>query len=300
MNILITGSNGFLAKELISRLEKNSKYTLYITNRQTLDILDPDAVEQFFSKNSIDIVLHCAVSGGRRTQSYTSDIVHKNILMFENLAQYRNRYKLMINFGTAAEFDKTKNIDQFTEHDFILHNNIPKDYYGFSKYIIARRIDHINSNIINLRIFNVFGEFEALDRMIKNNIIKYLKRQPLEIHRNRYMDFFGPNDMFTVVEYILNNTTDILDQLKHFFMKGKITKSINMCYEKKHSLMDVASIINSLNEHTVPLHGMINIASLQDPAYCGNGAKLSSLNLKLLGLEQEINNMYQTLKRSYE
>ena len=133
MNILITGSNGFIAKELISRLEKDSKYILYKTNRQNLDILDTEAVNCFFNKNKVDVVIHCAISGGRRTQTYSPDIVYKNILMFENLAQHRNRYNLMINFGTAAEFDKTKDIDQFAEHDFILHNSIPKDYYGFSR-----------------------------------------------------------------------------------------------------------------------------------------------------------------------
>ena len=112
----------------------------------------------------------------------------------------------MINFGTSAEFDNTKYIDQFAEHDFILHNSIPKDYYGFSKYIITRRIDHINNNIINLRVFNVFGEFEAPDRMIKNNINNYIACKPLEIHRNRYMDFFGANDLYKVIDYIINTT----------------------------------------------------------------------------------------------
>ena len=87
MNILITGSNGFIAKELISRLEKDSKYILYKTNRQNLDILDTEAVNCFFNKNKVDVVIHCAISGGRRTQTYSPDIVYKNILMFENFSQ---------------------------------------------------------------------------------------------------------------------------------------------------------------------------------------------------------------------
>ena len=201
MNILITGSNGFIAKELISRLEND--HHLYKTNRDTLDVLNPEAVDNFFKNNEVDVVIHCAISGGRRTKPDGYDVVYENSLMFENLARHSRDYKFMIIFGSGAETDRTKGVDNLSETDFGIHNkNIPLDYYGFSKYLIAKRAETIH-NIVNLRIFNVFGEFEANDRMIKNNINNYLSGKPLEIYQNRVMEFFGANDLYKVINYII-------------------------------------------------------------------------------------------------
>ena len=55
MKILITGSNGFIAKEIIHRIEKNHPdWILYKTNRETLDILNPKEVNKFFERNKVD------------------------------------------------------------------------------------------------------------------------------------------------------------------------------------------------------------------------------------------------------
>ena len=148
MKILITGSNGFIAKELISRLEND--HHLYKTNRDTLDILDPKAVDDFFENNEVDAVIHCAISGGRRTKPDGYDVVYENSLMFENLAKHHRDYKFMIIFGSGAETDRSKGVDEFSELEFGIHNkNIPLDYYGFSNYLIAKRAETF-SNIINL------------------------------------------------------------------------------------------------------------------------------------------------------
>ena len=65
MNILITGCNGFIGRELSSHFP-NSKYNIYLTNRENLNILNEEEVDNFFAKNKVDIVVHSAVKGGRR------------------------------------------------------------------------------------------------------------------------------------------------------------------------------------------------------------------------------------------
>ena len=55
MNILITGSNGFIGTELIDKLSGNSEYNLYKTNRNTLNMLDKKSVDEYFNQNKIDM-----------------------------------------------------------------------------------------------------------------------------------------------------------------------------------------------------------------------------------------------------
>ena len=290
MKILITGSNGFIAKELISRLEndyQNELLTLgmhlYKTNRDTLDVLDPEAVDNFFKNNEVDIVIHCAISGGRRTKPDGYDVVYNNSLMFENLIKHSRDYKMMIHFGSGAETERTRGVDELSEIDFGIHNkNVPIDYYGFSKYLVARRAENI-SNVITLRIFNVFGEFEADDRMVKNNINNYLSENQLEIYQDRVMDFFGAGDLYKVVNYIIN--TDI---------EKLVYKDFNMSYKEKHTLLDVSMIINNLTDNKSKIkiwnQGM-------DKPYCGSSNRLSLLGLQFDGLEKSIKKVYDKWKK---
>ena len=282
MNILITGSNGFVAKEIIQRIEKNHPdWILYKTNRETLDVLSPKEVDKFFDRNEVDYVIHCAISGGRRTKPDGYDVVYNNSLMFENLVKHSDKYENMIIFGSGAETERTLGVDSFTEKDFKHGKNIPIDYYGFSKYMVAKRAEDL-SKIINLRIFNVFGEFEANDRMVKNNINNYLSGSPLEIYQNRFMDFFGANDLYKVIEHLIINP-DVY----------RFT-SFNMCYEDKHTLVDVANIINDLSDTKSEIK---IVEEGMSPPYCGSAERLSTLGLEFDGLEKSIKEVYNIWKQ---
>tara|TARA_B100000131_G_C17967365_1_gene552953 strand:+ start:34 stop:879 length:846 start_codon:yes stop_codon:yes gene_type:complete len=281
MKILITGSNGFIARELISRLEND--HHLYKTNRDTLDILDPEAVDNFFENNEVDAVIHCAISGGRRTKPDGYDVVYENSLMFENLAKHQRDYEFMIIFGSGAETDRSKGVNNLSELGFGIQNkNIPLDYYGFSKYLVAKRAETIH-NIINLRIFNVFGEFEANDRMVKNNINNYLSGNPLEIYQDRVMDFFGANDLYKVIDYIINTG-----------VKNIVYRDFNMCYEEKHTLLDVANIINDLSDTKSEIK---IVEEGMSPPYSGDFSRLSLLGLHFDGLEKSIKEVYNIWKQ---
>jgi len=282
--ILITGSNGFIATEIIDRLSKyKPHWILYPTVQDTLDVVDTKSVDKFFDTNKVDIVIHCAISGGRRNQPDTPVMVYNNCLMFENLVKHKDKYDLMLTFGSGAEKDRTQDIMECDETEFGVQNkSIPKDYYGLSKYIIGKRIADINDNIINLRIFNVFGKFEAEDRMIKANIMHYFNNAPIEIYKDRYMDFTGADDLYALIDYCIEQGSAAVPG-----------RAINVSYQKKVTLVDIANIINNLStcksDIVVKEEGM-------GPAYCGSGLKLEMLNLDLVGLKTSIERVYNKWK----
>jgi len=59
-NILVTGANGQLGKELENLMTVNKRLFFIGTDVDTLDITNKDAIEQFVNKNKIDFIVNCA------------------------------------------------------------------------------------------------------------------------------------------------------------------------------------------------------------------------------------------------
>ncbi|MFH0892805.1 MAG: dTDP-4-dehydrorhamnose reductase [Bacteroidota bacterium] len=59
-NILITGANGQLGRELRDRSSEYKEFNYIFTDIEELDITNTKSVSDFFAKNSIDVVINCA------------------------------------------------------------------------------------------------------------------------------------------------------------------------------------------------------------------------------------------------
>jgi len=276
--ILVTGANGYLGSFLSKRLE-DFGYGVIQGSRENLNVLDSEACRRMFKTNDIEYVIHAAVRGGRRTIADTSADLYENIVMFENLAVHRDKFKMMINFGSGAAFDRAKDIDEAREGDVL--NECPRDYYGLSKNLIAKRIHDINDNIVNLRIFNCFGEKELSDRMIKANCIRHLREEEMIVHSNKKMDFFYIEDLYKVVIYYLTR-----------FEEG-FPLDLNLCYEEKLDLLGIAEAIKTLTGR--PNNDKL-IDKDSDFSYTGSSERLSSLGINLYGLESGILRVYKFLQ----
>lgn len=274
MNILITGGNGFLGNEL--KAIKN--HNLFVVNRQILDLTKYDEVSKYIDDNKIDAVLHCAIKGGRRIREDDSKDYYDNIIMFENLINHIDKFKIFINYDSAASYDRKYGINGVTESQF--GRSVPLDYYGSSKYTVAKRAIQ-TEKCYNLRIFNCFGLNETPERMIKANILRYINKEPMVIHTNKIMDFFYIDDLVKITQFYLDN------------LQFNLAKDLNLCYKNKTSLYDVAVMINNLNSHKVDIEVQNNITDFN---YYGNSEFIDSLPINLYGLQYGINYMFNNLK----
>ena len=149
MRILVTGGNGNIAKMVNKNL--SNKYTIVNLARTDLNVLSADAIQEYLDKNKFDILVHTAVLGGRRTKEENGDVAYNNILMFENLLKFSDRFKMIINFDSAAIYDRNTDILNRRETDMF---TIPIDYYGFSKYMIYQRSKQYQ-NFYNFSIHDI-------------------------------------------------------------------------------------------------------------------------------------------------
>ena len=205
--IFITGAGGFIGRNLTEQFSK--KYKLLTPGHRELDLLNEKAVDNFFKKNKIDVVINCAVIGGSRKEEHVESALSGNLRIFFNLLKNKDRYKKMIHFGSGAEFDKSKPIVKVKETD--LGKTIPQDEYGFFKYICTKYIEK-EKNIICVRLFGLFGKYEDYRyRFISNAIVNNINGLPININQNVFFDYTYINDFVRIVDYFINH------QIKHKF-----------------------------------------------------------------------------------
>lgn len=208
-NILVTGARGFIGKNIVEHLKANFSdgCVVFPPYHNQLELLDSQAVASFVNNKSIDIIIHSANVGGSRKTAYDqgqTDITHKNLVMFFNLVSTMSRNTRMIFLGSGAEYDRVHCKPKMKEDYFGKH--IPEDSYGFSKYVCSKYIT-LSENIVNLRLFGVFGKYEDYRfKFISNAIIKNLFGLPITINQNIHFDYLYINDFLKIVEYFIDKT----------------------------------------------------------------------------------------------
>lgn len=259
MKLLITGSNGYIGRN-ISQSLKFYDYDVVLLNRQICDLRNSESVKSFFSEQQFfDCVIHtAAVIVGDKIKPDDINILTDNISMFYNLYNHKNQFGKFISFGSGAE----------------LYDN--QNPYGMSKKII-RDLVLDTDNFLNLRIYGIFDHTELDRRFIKANILRYINKNPMIIHKDKYMDFFYMQDLINLLIYIIPNNT---------------YKEIDCVYSQKYKLSDIAQIINQLDTYSVDI--TINDPE-QDKEYCGQASNVISY----VGLEDGIKNTYQYLMDSF-
>jgi len=253
MNILITGKNGYIAKSLANKL--NEKYSVVGIGKDNFDLTDRESTNEWFKDKHFDVVIHTTVVGGSRLKQDDEKVFFQNLSMFYNLLSNQDKFNQLISFGSGAEL------------------GYPVDPYGLSKNIINKIIQN-EPKFNNIRIFAVFDENELDTRFIKSNIKRYINKQPLNIHQDKYMDFFYMDDLVSTVEYIIFNPQ---------------IKEINCSYSQSYSLHDIASLINQLSDYECEIK--IEQKGLAKD-YIG---QYQNLNIPFIGLEKAIKQIYEKI-----
>ena len=176
MRVCILGAGGFIGKNLL----KGTNWVGVV--RQDLDLMNQDAVEDYFRTHTYDVVIHCAASIDQMSEL----TMYKNLLMFENVVRIFKGKLIYFSSGAA------------------LRGNPPTDPYGLSKWIIDRRIETI-PDAYSLRIWGCYGPEELPTRF--SAVCK--RDGHVVIERDRYFDFIDIDDVRKIVyEYVHGYLTD--------------------------------------------------------------------------------------------
>lgn len=276
--ILITGSGGFIGKNLKEYLSK--KYNIFAPRSFELELTNPDAVNKYFVNNQIDFVIHCANKGGARGVVDDKSVVDDNLKMFHNL-QTCLEGRRMIFFGSGAQYDKSRPLKKIKEEN--LGEFIPNDPYGYSKFLIAKEIDQKSlyfDNVTCLNIFGSYGKYEKESRFPTYATSQNLNKEPIIINKNVVFDYLYIDDLCKIVDAFIENKPS--------------QKIINITPTRSISLYEIAQIVNKISDFKSEI--IIKDAELNNE-YTGDNSRLLSeiKDFQFTSYEEGLKNLFEFL-----
>ena len=230
--IAILGARGFVGKNLVEHL--TGKHTVFAITRNEIDLLDEIAVQEFLKEQKIEVVINCANQGGSRKTGYdvqTASVIGNNLKMFFNIERCLTPDMKMINFGSGAQYNKARDLVKVKEET--IGDVIPKDDYGYSKYVMSKYIQAKGAkNIYNPIIFGLYGQKEDYTfKFISNAILKNILNMPIVINQNVVFDYLYLGDFLRIIDAMIE--------------KDFAYQEFNITPTESIDLVSIAKIINT-------------------------------------------------------
>lgn len=277
--IFITGGSGFIGRNIVEAFFE--KYEILAPSHKELELLDEDRVKAYLEKHKVDVIIHSAVRPGHRNIKDPSNQLINNTRMFFNLARNKHVFKKMIFLSSGCVYDQRFYQPKLKEKCFDSH--VPIDETGLSKYIAAKYVEK-EENIIELRIFGIFGKYEDYAiRFISNMICKALFNLPLTMKQDKRFDYVWVDDLMPILEYFIGQNGE--------------QRAYNVTPDRSVRLLEIAEMVREISGKDLP----INVASKEmGTEYSGDNARLRKeiKSLHFTPLRNAVEQLYSWYKEN--
>ena len=278
MDIFLTGSTGFVGKNLKSALiSRNFKVTSI--NRNIYSSKNPNDLKMFLDSSQIkpnSLLIHAAAAGVKNQCSFEENILINVFYLRRIISSFFNKgVRNFIILGSCFEYGKTGNNELFLKTSSKLQ---PVGYHSISKALSFLECKNLsltkNLNLTYARLFQVYGDGEDHSRLYPSLLNAALKGNNFDMSEgNQVRDF-------THVYDVVNALIDEIDLISKF-------QIVNVCSGVGISIRDFAryhwSKMNakgSLLFGNIPskdndLKRLVGLPSLE----CGR-QKINPLNIK--------------------
>lgn len=230
--VLITGAGptGVTGRAIKEYLQ--GSYEILSPSSKELDLTNDEAVRAYFDNHRVDYVVHCATyrSNISQTTHLVDDEFESNLRMYFNLAAQSDKFQKMVYLGSGAEYDKTRPIVNIKEEQF--GERIPKDKYGFGKYIMNQHCRN-SKNIYNLRMFGTLNKYE---RYTKNVVCNLCAKAALGLPLTLRQDV-----IFSWVDI-----EDVAKGIKYLFEHEVKRQDYNIALPTPYKLSEIAELIRTI------------------------------------------------------
>lgn len=239
MNILITGSSGFIGSNLIIFLRDKVKNIYGIDNFNDIvyekkfkfdrssilktiknfkefnfDLSNLKAIEEIILKYDITKIIHLAAHPGvRNSFAIPNEYVSNNINNFFNIINISKKFNIdLIYASSSSVYNANINKIPFSESETVYN---PDSVYGFTKLsneLISKiYFNKFNFKTIGLRFFSVYGEMGRPDMAITSFIyaLKNNKKIILNNHGKSKRDYTSIKTVVEIIKRVIFNFKEI-------------------------------------------------------------------------------------------
>jgi|TARA_B110000908_G_scaffold8787_2_gene10854 GDP-L-fucose synthase len=170
MRVLITGGNGFLARNLCEVLAALG-HDISAPSRDLLDCTSLISLQNYLKSNKFDIVIHAAGKVGsiKDNISNSDKYFFYNAQMGMNVLNscLENNIKNLLNIGSINSFPVNEN--QYLNEDSLLEGSLDKhtEAYGLAKSMVAKYCQYISLkgsfHYKTLHLSNLFGKYDRFE-----------------------------------------------------------------------------------------------------------------------------------------
>lgn len=254
MNVLLSGHLGFIGSNLVKRLDKHK--IIGVDLKDGKDILNPNLLDEIFSDNDIDVVIHlAALAGVGYSITHSEQVLHNNIVGFDTLAKagIRHGVKHFIYASSSSVYGDNGELKspyavskatnelqaqvysslydmKFTGLRFftVYGDGIRKDL-AISKFITAMNNDeliHVYGDGTQARDFTYVDDItEAIKLILESD--KYWKNEVFDIG---YGSNTSVNELIDILKSIINPSFDkvIYEDEKSYDVKTTLANPTKM------------------------------------------------------------------------
>jgi UDP-glucuronate 4-epimerase len=212
MRVVVTGSNGFIGKNLVEKLITNPD----ILGVQCIDIKTGWDIK-FIDKLVVvpDVIVHLAAEVSVFNEDH-DQIVKTNMLGFMVVADYCKKQNVRLIYASSSSA-----------------NNITS-MYGMSKKFNEYYAMIYAPNSLGLRFHNVYGKYQRQDTLIG----KILNEKKIILHNN------GDNVRF------FTHVNDVVDCIEHHIFTSEVGL-MNICVDERYTTHEIVTILRKYYNFSV-------------------------------------------------